>query len=83
MTDTNVIPFPATTLECDANFVLEGSLKEDLEMVLILGQTKDGEPYFVSSTGYFPEMLWHLERAVRKVHQMADECTCCDPGGAA
>ena len=81
MTDTNVIPFPATTLDCDPKRVLKAAINENLEHVVIVGLTKEGETYFVSSTSYFPETLWHLERAKHQLMTMAAGSVC-DPNGA-
>lgn len=40
--------------------VLEGAVEKDLETVVVVGVTKDGDLYLASSTGSLVEMHWLL-----------------------
>ncbi len=51
-----------TTLDLSAERVLNAALATDLEAVVIIGYTKDGEEYFATSLADGGEVLWLLER---------------------
>ena len=50
-----------TRLDLPADRVLEGAMG-DLESVVLLGYTKDGEEYFASSIADGGDVLWLLEK---------------------
>lgn len=63
----NVVLFEGVTaLDLPADRVLENAPK-DLESVVIIGFTADGEEYFSSSIANGPEVLWLLERAKKSL----------------
>lgn len=61
---TNVINLPVVTrLDIPSERVLAEAVKEDLEFVVVIGETKDGGFYFASSKASGPDILWQLEQA--------------------
>lgn len=73
MTD-NVIDLPViTTLDLDPQRVLKWAAEADLEGVVVVGTTKDGQEYFASSISDGAEIVWHLERTKLKVLRLPDE----------
>lgn len=57
-----ILPFTGITkLDMPVDVVLEAA-KDQLEGVVILGYTKDGDEYFASTYASGPEVLWLLER---------------------
>lgn len=63
MSKDKVVDFRGSTrLPLDPDRVLEGA-KEQLETVVIIGYTKEGELYFASSEPSGPEVLWLFELA--------------------
>lgn len=59
----NIIPLNCITkLDVPVDRVLEGA-KSQLEGVVIIGYTKDGDEYFASTYADGGEVLWLLERA--------------------
>jgi hypothetical protein len=55
-----------TTLDIDADRMLQNAIGE-LSEVIIIGYTKYGEEYFASSKADGSAVLWHLERAKKKL----------------
>ena len=51
-----------TTLDLPVERILNKALDADLETVVIIGYTKEGEEYFVSSVANGGDVLWLLER---------------------
>lgn len=69
----DILRFPGITkLDTDPELVLEGALGE-LSEVVIIGITKGGEEYFASSQASGPEVLWHLERAKKRLLQIVED----------
>lgn len=65
---TNVIPLPViTTLDLDAERVLEGAINSTLQSCIVLGYDADGEFYFASTMADGGEVLWLLEMAKLKL----------------
>lgn len=60
-----------TRLDGDPDRALE-SAKGKLASVLIIGETKDGDEFFYSSTASGPEALWQMMRAVKKLLDVPD-----------
>lgn len=56
----NIINFPVKTHE-SVDIVLELALREDLEKVVIIGETKEGEYYLGSSMYDAKQILWLME----------------------
>jgi hypothetical protein len=53
-----------TRLDIPTDRCLRGALnRENLESVIIIGETIDGDIYFSSSQGSGPNVLWLLEQA--------------------
>lgn len=64
---SKILPFTGiTSLDMPVDVVLE-SAKDQLEGVVILGYTKDGEEYFASTYADGPEVLWLLERLKKQL----------------
>lgn len=63
-----------TKLDIPPERVLKGALEIELESVVIVGHTKDGE-YFASSIADGPEVLWMLERAKKAILEIPDDIT--------
>ena len=62
-----------TTLEIPPEKVLRGAIEAKLTEVVIVGVDENGKRYFATSTGYGPDTLWHLQRAIHRLMQVADE----------
>lgn len=56
-----------TRLDIPVKRVLEGSLKEDLEEVVVIGYDKEGEFYFASNKADGSSVLWLLEQAKKEL----------------
>lgn len=68
----NVVDFTGVTrLDLDPDRILKNATGY-LSEVVILGFTKDGEEYFASSKASGADVLWHLERAKKKLLEMVD-----------
>lgn len=60
--DSNVIDLPViTTVDLPAHKILNGALQADLETVVVIGWSKDGELYFASTTADGAEVVWLFE----------------------
>ena len=61
-----VIKFTGVTrIPCDAPGVLDGAKEFDLDTVIVLGRTQDGDLYFDSTTPDGGDVLW-LMRLIEK-----------------
>ena len=61
---TNVVTLPViTTLDLDAERVLEGAINSTLQSCIVLGYDADGEFYFASTMADGGDALWLLEMA--------------------
>lgn len=71
-----------TKLDLPPELILTEGLETDLEHVLLLGWTKDGQFYFASTFAGAPENLYLMERARHELMKMVDRLTD-DPPDAA
>lgn len=63
MDDGNVIQFcGTTTVDIEAEKVLDGALNHGLDSVLVLGMDRDGEFYAASTTSDPQHLLWLMEK---------------------
>lgn len=70
----DVVSFPGITkLDFPPERILNKALEHDLDRVVVIGQTKDGEFYFASSAADGGVVLWDLERARHKLMLVVDE----------
>jgi len=67
-----VYPHFLTSLDLPADRVLEAALGE-LENVVIVGFTKEGDEYFASSVADGATALWLLERCKKRLLDAPDE----------
>lgn len=57
-----IIDFPGMTiLDLDPKKVLAAVPSEEIENLILIGMTKDGEFYYAGTTSHVPTMLWYLE----------------------
>jgi hypothetical protein len=69
---SNVVPFIAPSImDVPPNDVLSGAM-DKFEEVVVIGRLDDGSVYYASSSGYLPNVMWLLQRAVHEVHSQAD-----------
>jgi hypothetical protein len=69
----NVTNFTGITyLDIPPDRILDGA-KGELESVIVIGYTKDGEEYFAASVADGAEVLWMLERNKLKLLSVPDE----------
>ena len=68
----NIINFPGITyLDLPADRILEGAAGQ-LERVIVIGYTPDGDEYFASSIADGADCVWLLERMKLKLLRIAD-----------
>lgn len=69
---SNVVPFVAPHIfDIEPDQVLKGALGK-YDEVVVVGRYDDGTVVYASSSGYLPNILWLLHRAVHEVHTQAD-----------
>ena len=51
-----------TRLDTPSERVIEGLLEEDLEGIVVMGYTKDGQTYFASSYADGGTVIWLMEQ---------------------
>lgn len=56
-----------TSLDIGIERVLNGALDAELDLVIVIGRTPDGEFYFASSKSDGGSVLWELETARLKL----------------
>lgn len=61
-----------STLDQPAEKILNWALETDLESVVVVGYTKDGDEYFASSKADAAQVVWHLQRAIWKLNKVCD-----------
>lgn len=61
-----------TTLDLPPERVLKDALEQDLQGVVVLGYRKDGSELFCSSYADGGTVVWMMERAKRKLLELAD-----------
>ena len=60
MGDVVILPV-VTTLDIPAERILNRALENNLEKVVVIGTTKDGDTYFASSVADGGSVLWLME----------------------
>lgn len=70
--DNVVVLDCVTRLDLPPERVLARALEVDLESVVIVGQTKDGEEYFASSLADGGTVIYHLQRGIWALNKMID-----------
>lgn len=60
-----------TDRDFDADLILEGA-KGELQWVIIIGETPEGEEFFSASKSDGPDVVWALERAKLKLLRTVD-----------
>jgi len=72
MTD-NVVDFGGLSkLDLDPDRLLKKAIGR-MDQVVIIGYDKDGEEYFATSQADGGETLWHLQRAIHRLMNIADK----------
>lgn len=66
LAEVTVLPV-VTSLDVDVQRVAQAAVDAELERVIIIGRTADGEFYFASSKSDGGEVLWELETARLKL----------------
>lgn len=61
-----------TSHPIDPTAVIAGAHNADLEVVVVVGLTKEGEEYFASSHTDAAECIYHLQRAIHKMNKIVD-----------
>lgn len=61
-----------TTHDIDPQTVLLSALNTRLKEVVILGFDQEGEEFFASNIADGADVLWHLERAKKKLLEIPD-----------
>lgn len=73
MSEDNVVELDVVTkLDLNPDRVLNGAIGE-LESVVVLGYTKDGDEYFASSLSDGGTVLWLMERSKTKLLAVPDD----------
>jgi hypothetical protein len=68
-----IIRFPGITKwDLNPDDVLRES-EGQLQSVVVVGFTKDGAEFFASSIADGADTLWHLQRAIHKLMQIAED----------
>ena len=68
-----VIPFTGITkLDMPPDIILRETIRKNLEGVVILGFTEDGNEYFISSYADGGTVMWLLERCKRELLNNGD-----------
>jgi hypothetical protein len=62
-----------TALDLPPDRVLRRALDADLESVVIVGYTKDGQEYFCSSIADVAMCMYHLQRGIWSLNRIVDE----------
>lgn len=62
-----------TSLPIPVERILAKASDADLEMVVVIGWDKEGEPYFASSVSGGPEVLWLLELTKNRLFKITSD----------
>lgn len=62
-----------TSLDLPADRVLETAIEQELESVVVIGYTKEGQEYFASSIADAADCCWLVDRFKRALHRICDE----------
>lgn len=62
---SNVVEFPriAPFTDIQVERVLKGALEKNLQHIVVIGRSDDGQWYHASSSAHIPSVLWMLECA--------------------
>lgn len=70
----NVVQFPdATTIDVPVAKVLEEAIKADLEDVVVMGWTKDGQEFFSGSSSDIRTVQFLATRLLHQTNLMMDQ----------
>lgn len=70
---SNVVDLPViTSLDHDPARVLARALDVELDKVIVIGVTKNGDEFFASSVADGGDVIWQMERAKLKLLRIAD-----------
>jgi hypothetical protein len=73
MTD-KVVPFPGVSfLDLPVERILDGAMKKDLESVVVLGWTQEGDLYFAASQADGGDVLWLLKKSEKMLLDMGPD----------
>lgn len=73
MTKADILPFTGVTrLDIAPAKVLKGAREAKLSEVMVIGYDAHGDFWFSSSRADGADVLWLLEKAKRKLFEMAD-----------
>lgn len=74
MSDDNVVDLNCITrLNLPPERILQKGIEADLEGVVIVGYSKDGNEYFASSYADAGQCAWLLQRGIYKLNQMCEQ----------
>lgn len=74
----NVVDFNGITrLPSDPYRIIKKACQAEMTSIVIIGFDKDGEEFFASSEADGGAVLWHLERAKKKLLEVPE--TLCGP----
>ncbi len=62
-----------TSLDIPAERVLSRAIDADITQAIVIGRDKDGDLYFASSVADGAEILWLIERAKLKLHDVCKD----------
>lgn len=69
---SNILKFTGITfLDTPPDTILENAIG-NLESVIVIGYTHDGEEYFAASMPDGADAIWHLQRAAHKLLSMPE-----------
>lgn len=72
--DTNVINLPIITrLDIEPKRILNSAMKSDLDSLVMIGFTKEGEFYFASNRGDAGTVIFLMEMAKNKLLKICEE----------
>lgn len=72
--DTNVVALPViTTLDIEPKRMLNAAMKSDLDSLVMIGFTQDGEFYFASNRGDAGTVMFLMETAKYKLLEICRE----------
>lgn len=61
-----------TSLDLPVERIIEALRDADLEEIVVIGYKADGDEYFASNVASGANVLWHLERAKKKLLEIVD-----------
>ena len=74
MSDDNIVELNCITkLDLPPEKVLSRAIDKDLESVVVVGITKDGDEFFASSMSDGGTAIYWLQRGIWRLNKMADK----------